>query len=123
MIKNLRFLKILEMFQYSIIFYVLTLIIVKFFDKYIFKGSKDEIKKMSKIKLIFSIFIDLLTIVLLLFIIREVALLIPSLSHYINPNFNSHSTIEYVIHIITIFILLETLKNLHFKIKILKEVF
>ena len=121
MITENGFLKMLEMFQFSIILYAITIIIIKFCDRFIFTSKKEEIKKMSKIKLLFSIFTELLIIIILLFYIRKISLLIPSISHYINPKFKSHSTIENVIHVVTIFILLESLQNLHYKIERLRD--
>jgi hypothetical protein len=119
---NIRGLKILEMFQYSIIFYIITIVIAKFCNEFIFISDKEHIEKMSKTQLLFSIFFELSIIVILLFYIRKLSLIIPSISNYINPKFIPHTTIDYVIHIITIFIFLESLKNLHYKIEKLVEI-
>jgi len=121
-IDKIRILKIFEMLQYSIIFYFLTLIVVDFLNDYIFIKNKDDIEKMSHIKLILTTLLELFIIVIGLFYIRKIALAIPSIPSLIYPKFKSHTTIEYVIHIITVFLFLETLKNLSTKIERIREI-
>lgn len=127
-IKNLfnmdkvRILKILEMFQYAIVFYVLTLTTTNILNKYIFKETEQEIKKMSKIKLLLNVLSHLFILVVILFYIRKIAKAIPSISSLIDSDFKPFTTFEYVIHIITVFLLSETLKSLHYKIERLRGI-
>ena len=118
---KIRILKIVEMFQYAIIFYFLTLIITDFLNDYIFTHTVEEIKKMSNMKLLLNILTHLFILVVLLFYIRKIALAIPSLASYIYPGFKPFTTIDYVMHIITVFLFLETLKALHYKIERLRD--
>ena len=118
---KIRIFKIVEMFQFAIIFYFLTLFITDFLNDYIFTHTVEEIDKMSKIKLLLNILTHLFILVVLLFYIRKVALAIPSLSSYICPAFKPYTTIEYVIHIITVFLFLDTLICLHYKLDRLRD--
>jgi hypothetical protein len=118
---KIRMLKIVEMFQYAIIFYFLTLFITDILNDYVFTKTEEEIKKMKKIKLLFNVLFHLFILVIILFYIRKIALIIPSISTYIYPGFKPHTTIEYIIHVITVFLFLETLKSLHYKVERLRD--
>ena len=120
-IDKIRILKIFEMLQYSIIFYFLTLIVVDFLNDYIFIKDKDEIEKMPPFKLISTTLFELFIIVIGLFYIRKIALSIPSIPSLIYPEFKPQTTIAYIIHIITVYLFLETLKSLNTKVKKIKK--
>jgi len=120
-IDKIRGLKILELWQYCIVFFLVTLIISKALNKYIFTDEIDKIHNMSLIQLILSIIFDLCIIVLAFFYIRKISLLVPSLATYISSDFKGHTTLEYTIHVALIFVFLELVSGLKDKIESLKE--
>tara|TARA_Y100000389_G_scaffold5904_1_gene5703 strand:+ start:11251 stop:11508 length:258 start_codon:yes stop_codon:yes gene_type:complete len=76
---------------------------------------------MSKMNLLINILLHLFILVVLLFYIRKIALAIPSIGTMIYPNFKPYTTFEYIIHIITVFLFLDTLKSLHYKVERLRD--
>ena len=90
-------------------------------------GRRLHVEKASRANtcstiLILTTLFELFVIVIGLFYIRKIALAIPSIPSLIYPEFKSHTTIEYVIHIITVFLFLETLKNLSTKIERIRAI-
>ena len=118
---KIRILKILEMFQHTILFYVIALYISKFLNENIFTNSKKDIKKMSFVRLSISIVLQLFILILCFFYIRKFILIFPSVSTLIDSKFKSHTTLEYSTHIAFIFFFLEIIKNLKFKIEMIHE--
>ena len=121
---EIRLLKFLEFFQYTII-YVLLSIIISSIIKYILnyfiddkndkkdendkkdKKEKNDINKFFKniVLLILYSYIILLSV----FYIRKIGLLFPSISNLINPKYRLHTTIETTFHISVFIIFIELL--------------
>tara|TARA_Y100000389_G_scaffold204625_1_gene258429 strand:- start:4992 stop:5411 length:420 start_codon:yes stop_codon:yes gene_type:complete len=118
---KIRALKLLEMFQHTILFYVIALYISKFLNENVFTNTKKEIKKMSIFELSISIIMQLFILILCFFFIRKFILIFPSVSTIIDNKFKPHTTLQYSTHIAFIFFFLEIIKNLKFKIKLIHE--
>jgi len=120
---KIRIGKILELFQYSIISYIFIIIVVLILNKFIFIETKEEIEKKSTQKLIIIIFLKLFLIVFVYYYLVKIILLFPSLPAIYIEGFREHSTTDYFIHIIVLYLLLENVNNLKTEIEILHDKF
>ena len=72
---NIRFLKMIEIIQYTFVFFIITVLATKFLNKYVFYKSEETIEKqaleMSFTQLLFSILIDLIAVIELSFILES----------------------------------------------------
>jgi hypothetical protein len=118
---KIRVYKFIEMFQYTFIFYFLAEIVAKFLNKHIFTSKKKEFKKMSFFQLSFSIILQLFVLVVAFFYIRKAVHLFPSIPTYFDKSFVPFTTIEYATEISFIFIFLEVIDDLKFKLELLRE--
>ena len=69
---KIRFLKFVELLQYTIIFYFIAILISKFLNKYLFTTKEKEIKKYSFMKLSSSIILQLFILIITFFYIRKI---------------------------------------------------
>lgn len=110
---KIRIYKILEMFQYSIIFYIITVgcsILINRF--YYNREFKQKINYHKLIKHLLQIYIELFLIIVVFFYIRKIGLLIPSLLSLYDSSFEHHTTLDYSIHIFIVVLIIELLPNL-----------
>lgn len=126
---KIRGLKILEMFQYtaiSVVFtliasYCINIIYYKFNDILGHKQRKDMHTQdpdtggmtISIIRLIFELFI----IVIAYFYIRKIVLVFPSFAGMLYPKFRPNTTNEYTLHVALIMVLVELQPETHARIK------
>ena len=127
-VDKIRVCKIMEIIQYSFIFLILILLSAKLLNYYYFSlfSYDNEINKSNKKKIsIFYLFWvclkDTIIIIILLFYLRKIALLVPSLPSLIVPSFKENTTIDLSIHIALVFIFLEFIPEYKEKIDELKE--
>lgn len=129
---KIRFGKFLEITQYSFLGVVVTLVImifVGFISKKIGKIIDTKVKDIEYIKknpqflLKFAIVLSCKVIlaVIVIFYVRKIILLCPSVASYLIKGFKPYTTIEYTIHVCTIFIVLELLYDLHDDLKLFYE--
>lgn len=124
---KIRVCKIIEIIQYSFIFFILILLFCKIMNNYYFKlfSYDNEInkknKKNSTLYLLWVCFKDTVIIVLFLFYLRKIALLFPSVPNLIVPSFKEHTTLDLSIHIALVFILLEFIPEYKKKIDSLQK--
>ena len=118
---KIRFLKFIELFQYTVIFYFIAIVISKFLNKYLFTTKEEEIKKYSFLRLSFSIIIQLFVLIVTFFYIRKIVKAIPSVASLISEDFIPLTTLEYSMHIAFVFIFLDIVKNLKFKVSLIEE--
>ena len=71
--------KILEMFQYSVIAYILVVIFTTILNKTIFSISKEEIESYNTLQLLTNTFFELFLIIIIMYYIQKIILLFPSL--------------------------------------------
>ena len=120
---NIRIGKLIEILQYSFIFYILILATTYGLNKFYYDHTdKHESKKQSLMKLGVSLLMDVFMIVIVLFYLRKIGLLIPSVPSLIVPEFRSHTTLEYSIHISLVVLFIELLPRFKQKIEHFNEI-
>ena len=113
--------KILEMFQYSVIAYILVVIFTTILNKTIFSISKEEIESYNTLQILTNTFFELFLIIIIMYYIQKIILLFPSLPAICIPGFKEHTTLSYVIHTALIFFFLEIVTNLRYRMEIIHD--
>ena len=115
---KIRLGKFIEITQYSFIGVFITLSIMKLLSLinnfFSVKNTINDVndKKLNIFKLYFNISVKVILSVIVVFYIRKIILLFPSIASIIINGFRPYTTIEYTIHVCTIFIVLELFYNL-----------
>lgn len=124
---NIRLCKIGEIIEYTFIFILLLIGLMFILNKYYFgyfTYDSEILKAYSKYekirKLFFIIFRDTVVIIILLFYLRKIALLFPSIPTYFNKKFIPYTTLEYSIHIALVVIFMELLPEYKKKLYLLR---
>lgn len=117
---EIRIGKIIEVFQFSLVFTVLAIIGAYIAEKYIlidFHGNEH----------IFYIFltlsIELAFLTILVFYLRKITLLVPSLAAMLFTKFKPYTTIELGMWMILVFVLIGGLDKILYKVKLLNKKF
>jgi hypothetical protein len=118
---KIRIGKILEIFEYSLISYILVIITVTILNKFIFTETKKEIEEFSTKNLIIRIFLELFFLIIILFYLRKIILLFPSLPALYISGFQEQTVMDYVIHTALIFFFLDIITNIKFKMEVLHD--
>jgi len=122
-----RLLKLLEIFQYSTIFFLIT-----FAVSYLIRKSKNQeqtaahTKKLTlfeKIKLIAIINLEIFGICVLFFYIRKLGLIIPSIPSMMSKNFKPYTTLDYTTHIALVVVFVELMPHFIERIQIINNNF
>ena len=124
---KIRFYKLLEMIQYTTLFYITIIILIILFNKYfsnIFNVDKkiEEIKKNENLTdkeieyrtfyiLFFYILIYTIIIIILFFYIRKFVLIFPSLPNIYDKSFIPHTTFDFVNKIALVYLTMSLLAN------------
>ena len=113
---SIRILKLLEMIQYSIIGFILTLLIGNIINDIFF--YEYDVQTLTTIQLINYILIELIIIVILVYYIRKMVLIIPFFFIFLNnkyiPSKKNEASIGYIVG--TGIILTQTITKLNEKI-------
>ena len=105
-IKNILFLKLLDIIQYTILFTVITYIISILLDKYIFI-SKDQnfYKNKSRLYLLYKLILSLLVIIISFYFVYKIRKYVPKISNYLNKNYDNDRILDvYVINIVCVYV-------------------
>ena len=124
--------KLLEITQYCVIFFILSLIVSMIINKTYYKYvAKQRKKRESKLHhkismkkgiiLIFTLFVEILVITISLFYIRKIVLLVPSIGSFYSKKFKPLTTLSFVINIPLIFVFLELVPEFHGQFKDLSD--
>ena len=126
----IRFCKIFEMFEYSFIFLILLCFTVYLLNQYYYKDTKEN-KKIEKsiydeknrgiFREFVSVFIDTILIIIIIFYVRKLALLFPSIPSILYPKFIPLTTINYTIHISLIVVFIGLMPSYNKKLNRLYE--
>jgi len=122
----MRICKLFEMIQYSFIFLLLIIIFIHSLNKFYFEFFSYE-KEVSdeKNNTIFNLFLivlrDTIVVIIVLFYLRKIALLFPSIPSLIVPSFNPHTTLDISMHIALVFVFLEFIPEYRKKIEELRK--
>ena len=117
---EIRIGKIIEIFQFSLVFTVLAMIGAFITDKYLlfnFHGNEHILH----IFLTLSIELAFLTIVV--FYLRKITLLVPSLAAMLFTKFKPYTTIELGMWMILVFVLIGGLDKINYKVRLLNKKF
>lgn len=114
---NIRKFKIIEMIQYSFIFFILSFIIATILNKTYYKDINQldiVLEKNTKstwkfIQLLLLVFFETLFLTILVFYMRKLVLLIPSYGSYKDKKFIPFTTISYVADFTLLFAFIEML--------------
>jgi hypothetical protein len=124
---EIRVMKIIEIFQYTFVFLIISLLSTKLLNNLYFDHTKLEVNEdnkqclLYKIRLFFQICIETCFLVVIFFYLRKIALLVPPITFGLSSKFRSFSTLEYVLHIALAFSYLELLPNYKNRFEVLYE--
>jgi len=116
---SIRKLKILEMFQYNFVGFVIVAILAYVFNKFLFNKTYDYFLKKHKTEkekdktvvgfliLCTITMLETFLILIILFYIRKILLLFPPIGPRINKKFTGLTTLDSVIHLTLTFLFLE----------------
>ena len=113
---QIRGLKIMEIAQYTILFFVLSLLVARFlnvvyYDKIKMNREKEYKQRKRTIaglfKLLFIICIELILLIIIMFYIRKVVLLVPSVGLLYNEHFKPHTTMHFIVEMALMFAFIE----------------
>ena len=120
---NIRLLKIAEIFQYCILYIFFAIIITYIIDKTYFNIIKIDLLKQKSllhfIEILILVIFETFILTLILFYIRKIVLLFPSIGNLYNKKFIPHTTIEYTMHIALIYVFFELLPKFKDRFNIL----
>lgn len=117
---EIRIGKVIEIFQFSLVFTVLAIIGSYITNEYLlfdFHGSENILH------IFLTLSIELAVLTLLVFYLRKVTLLVPSLAAILFTNFKPYTTIELGMWMILVFVLIGGLDKINYKVKLLNEKF
>jgi len=98
---KIRIYKILELFQYSVIFLFIAILLSKGIDS-LFTSDEETLKKTSTFVLHVDIVIISFVYCVISYYIHKFAHIIPSVMNLIDKDFVPHTTLNYSIHIVFI---------------------
>lgn len=116
---KIRIYKILEMFQYSIFFLFIAIVLSKSIDS-MFTSDKDTLDNTSSFVLHVEIVLLSFLYCVISFYIHKFAHVIPSVINIFDNDFHPHTTLNYSIHIVFIVIFVEMNTALVSRLKHLK---
>jgi len=117
---EIRIGKIIEIFQFSLVFTILAVIGAYITNEYLlfdFNGNENILH------IFLTLSLELAFLTLLVFYLRKVALLVPSLAAMLFTNFKPYTTIELGIWIILVFVLIGGLDKINYKVRLLNDKF
>lgn len=120
---NIRLLKFAEIFQYCILYIIFVFIITYIIDKTYFDIIKIDLLKEKSllhfIEILILVIFETFILTVILFYIRKIVLLFPSIGPLYNKKFIPHTTIEYTMHIALIYVFFELLPKFKDRFNIL----
>lgn len=102
---DIRKYKIIEMFQYTLIFFLLSLVVATILNKTYYKRVKENDEKMEKsrkktfwgaLKLFFILVLETFVLMLIVFYMRKLVMIIPSYGTLKTNRFIPFTTLHYV---------------------------
>ena len=117
---EIRIGKVIEIFQFSLVFTVLATIGSYITNKYLlfdFNGNENILH------IFLTLSLELAVLTILVFYLRKVTLLVPSLAAILFTNFKPYTTIELGMTTILVFVLIGGLDKINYKVKLLNKKF
>jgi len=117
---EIRIGKVIEIFQFSLVFTVLATIGSYITNKYLlFDLNGNE----NILHIFLTLSLELAVLTILVFYLRKVTLLVPSLAAILFTNFKPYTTIELGMTTILVFVLIGGLDKINYKVKLLNNKF
>lgn len=113
---QIRGLKLMEIAQYTILYFALSLLVARclnvvYYDKIKMNREKEYKQRKRTIaglfKLLFIICIELILLIIIMFYIRKVVLLVPSVGLLYNQHFKPHTTMHFIVEMALMFAFIE----------------
>ena len=117
-VDSIRLGKIMEFIQFSLVFTILALISAYLINKHLFYSLTED-DSLMKIIIIISLEMAFLTIVV--FYLRKITLIIPSIATLLFSNFKPYTTIELAMHMVLIFIFIGSISKVNDKVDLLNK--
>lgn len=117
---EIRIGKIIEIFQFSLVFTILAIIGAYLTNEYLlfdFNGNENILH------IFLTLSLELAGLTILVFYLRKVTLLVPSLAAILFTNFKPYTTIELGMTTIMVFVLIGGLDKISYKVKLLNNKF
>ena len=111
-VDSIRLGKFIEFIQFSLVFTILALISAYLINKHLFYSLTED-DSLMKIIIIISLEMAFLTIVV--FYLRKITLIIPSIATLLFSNFKPYTTIELAMHMVLIFIFIGSISKVNDK--------
>ena len=123
---TIRVYKLVEIFQFSLIFFVLIVFTSYLLNKFYFDtkhhSNKDNKPTPWKVfKKFVKVYLEVFVVIVIFFYIRKIGLLFPSIPHLYNPKFREHTTLEYSVHIALIVVFIELIPKFKHNVEELME--
>ena len=108
----------IEFFQYSIIFTFMAAYTAHYTNEYLLiDANKDD----TLFKTILMLSIELAILTIIVFYLRKITLLIPSVASFIFNHFEPYTTIELTIWTVLVFVFIGNIDKLNNKLSIIKD--
>ena len=117
-VDSIRLGKFIEFIQFSLVFTILALISAYLINKHLFYSLTED-DSLMKIIIIISLEMAFLTIVV--FYLRKITLIIPSIATLLFSNFKPYTTIELAMHMVLIFIFIGSISKVNDKVVLLNK--
>lgn len=117
-VDSIRLGKFIEFIQFSLVFAILALISAYLINKHLFYSLTED-DSLMKIIIIISLEMAFLTIVV--FYLRKITLIIPSIATLLFSNFKPYTTIELAMHMVLIFIFIGSISKVNDKVDLLNK--
>lgn len=117
---EIRIGKILEIIQFSFVFTILAVIASYGVNKYIlFEHNEDE----SAIQILVTLSIELALLTIIVFYLRKITLMVPSIAAMIFSNFKPYTTIDLGMWMILVFVFVGGISKINDEISLLNRKF
>jgi len=117
---EIRIGKILEIIQFSFVFTILAVIASYGVNKYIlFQHNEDE----STIQILVTLSIELALLTIIVFYLRKITLMVPSIAAMIFSNFKPYTTIDLGMWMILVFVFIGGISKINDEISLLNRKF
>ena len=113
---KIRIYKLLEMFQFTFITFVVVILVTTFLNKNVLhteRKHKFDVNLNTIIKNFIKLFFKTYMMVIVVYYSKKVILLFPSMPSLYDKQFSEHSTLDYTLNIALIVVLFEMLHEYH----------
>lgn len=117
-VDSIRLGKFMEFIQFSLVFTLLALISAYLINKHLFYSLTDND---SLIKIIIIISLEMAFLTIVVFYLRKITLIIPSIATLLFSNFKPYTTIELAMHMVLIFIFIGGINKINDKVDLLNK--